>query len=89
MPKAYTIHGNHDGLMAIATSPAKAVAIAAAYIEQNGDIPAFELFHMAGLTTSRSKARELIRGGGARVNDVVIKNELQLVGLADLKRYTS
>jgi tyrosyl-tRNA synthetase len=44
----------------------------------------FELFNKAGLAASNSEARRLIRGGGARLNDAVVKEEGQLVGLADL-----
>ena len=49
-----------------------------------GGVPAFELFVRAGLATSNGQARRLIKGGGARVNDVVIKGEIQPVSLADL-----
>jgi tyrosyl-tRNA synthetase len=47
-------------------------------------IPAFELFARAGLAASNSEARRLIKGGGARINDVVITGETQPVSLADL-----
>jgi tyrosyl-tRNA synthetase len=47
-------------------------------------VPAFELFARAGLAMSNSEARRLIKGGGARVNDAVIKSETQPVSLADL-----
>jgi len=47
-------------------------------------IPAFELFARAGLAASNSEARRLIKGGGARINDAVIKGETQPVSLADL-----
>ncbi len=36
-------------------------------------IPAFELFSLAGLASSNGEARRLIRGGGARINDTVVK----------------
>jgi tyrosyl-tRNA synthetase len=38
-------------------------------------IPAFRLFALAGLAASNADARRLIRGGGARVNDVVVTEE--------------
>ncbi|HJD55590.1 MAG TPA: tyrosine--tRNA ligase [Rickettsia endosymbiont of Pyrocoelia pectoralis] len=38
-------------------------------------ISAFELFHEAGLTTSRSEARKLIRGKGAKINDELVEDE--------------
>jgi tyrosyl-tRNA synthetase len=47
-------------------------------------IAAVELFGRAGLAASNSEARRLIRGGGARINDVVIGDETRIVGLADL-----
>ncbi len=46
-------------------------------------IPAFELFHRAGLAASNSEARRLIKGGGARVNDKKISGETTPVTLAD------
>jgi tyrosyl-tRNA synthetase len=49
-----------------------------------GGVPAFELFVRAGLATSNGEARRLIKGGGARVNDVAVKGETQPVSLADL-----
>ncbi len=47
-------------------------------------IPAFELMRRAGLATSNGAARRLIKGGGARLNDVVIETETATVTLADL-----
>ena len=47
-------------------------------------VPAFELFARAGLAASNGEARRLIKGGGARVNDMPVKAELQPVSLADL-----
>jgi tyrosyl-tRNA synthetase len=47
-------------------------------------IAAFELFARAGLAASNSEARRLIKGSGARINDVVVKSETQSVSLADL-----
>jgi len=44
-------------------------------------IAIFELFHRAGLATSNSEARRLIKGGGARVNDVRVADEKDLVTL--------
>jgi tyrosyl-tRNA synthetase len=43
-------------------------------------IPAFRLFALAGLAASASEARRLIRGGGARVNDVAVTEEAALIG---------
>src|SRR5258707_781625 len=51
-------------------------------LERGG--PAFELIVRAGLATSNGEARRLIKGGGARVNDVAVKGETQPGSLADL-----
>ncbi len=48
-------------------------------------IPAFALLQRAGLADTRSAARRLIRGGGARLNDQPIGGEERLVGLADME----
>jgi tyrosyl-tRNA synthetase len=45
--------------------------------ELEAGIPAFKLFHHAGLTASGKEARKLIQGGGARVNDEKIADENQ------------
>jgi tyrosyl-tRNA synthetase len=42
-------------------------------------IPAFALFVRAGLSASNGEARRLIRGGGARLNDVAITDEAQAI----------
>jgi tyrosyl-tRNA synthetase len=47
-------------------------------------IPAYELFFNAGLAESKSEARKLIRGGGARINDVKIEDENMLVNSSDI-----
>ena len=47
-------------------------------------VPAFELFVRAGLAASNSEARRLIKSGGARLNDAVIRSETQAVSLGDL-----
>jgi tyrosyl-tRNA synthetase len=46
-------------------------------------VPAFELLRRAGLAKSNGEARRLIKGGGARINDVVLKDEMQTVGPDD------
>ena len=46
--------------------------------------PAFRLFAIAGLAGSNGEARRLIRGGGARINDIPIKDEGHTVTVADL-----
>jgi tyrosyl-tRNA synthetase len=52
--------------------------------ELEAGVPAFELFRRAGLAASNSEARRLIKGGGARVNNVVVTTEMQPVSVADL-----
>jgi tyrosyl-tRNA synthetase len=47
-------------------------------------IAAFELFSRARLAGSNGEARRLIRGGGARINDVVVESETRPVSLEDL-----
>jgi tyrosyl-tRNA synthetase len=47
-------------------------------------IPAFELLARSKLAASNSEARRLIKQGGARLNDQVIRPETQAVTLADL-----
>ncbi len=42
-------------------------------------IPAFKLFHMAGLAASGGEARRLIQGGGAKVDDVVVTSDTQVI----------
>jgi tyrosyl-tRNA synthetase len=42
-------------------------------------VPAFALFVRAGLAASNGEARRLIRGGGARVDDVVVADEGQII----------
>ncbi|MDE0047893.1 MAG: tyrosine--tRNA ligase [Rhodospirillaceae bacterium] len=45
---------------------------------------AFEAFHRVGLAATRSDARRLIRGGGARLNDTVISDEFLKITRTDL-----
>ena len=53
--------------------------------ELEAGIPAFRIFAMAGLAASNGEARRLIKGGGARVNDVAVVDEGQVVSLADAR----
>ncbi len=48
-------------------------------------IAAIRLFADSGLALSLGEARRLIRGGGARVNDVVLKDEAAVVTEGDLR----
>ena len=58
------------------------VEIASGNLEQG--IAAFELFHQAGLAKSRGEARRLIKGGGAKINDKAVLNEMQETGMSDI-----
>lgn len=40
-------------------------------------IPAYKLLHMVGICESGSEARRVIKGGGGKINDVKIEDELQ------------
>lgn len=47
-------------------------------------VAAYELFARAGLCESRSEARKLIRGGGAKVNDLRVDDENLVIGVSSL-----
>jgi len=47
-------------------------------------IAAFNLLRQVKLAESNGAARRLIKGGGARINDVVIDDEARQIGLGDL-----
>jgi tyrosyl-tRNA synthetase len=49
-----------------------------------GGVAVFDLLRRVGLVASNGEARRLIRGGGARLNDVVVADESRVVALADL-----
>ncbi|WP_420347281.1 tyrosine--tRNA ligase [Pelagibius sp.] len=51
--------------------------------ELSDGVPAYELLRRAGLANSNGEARRLIKGGGGRLNDVPIRDELQSVSLQD------
>jgi len=52
-------------------------------------IPIVRLLVESGLATSNSDARRLIRGGGARLNDLVISDEAAILRTADLEAGTA
>ncbi len=54
-------------------------------VELEAGIPAFRLFALAGLAGTNGEARRLIRGGGARINDMPVKDEGHTVTVADLR----
>lgn len=47
--------------------------------EFGAGLPAFALFVKAGLAASNGEARRLIRGGGAKLDDVTISDEAQMI----------
>ncbi len=53
--------------------------------ELQAGIPAFRLFTLVGLAASNAEARRLIRGGGARVNDIAVAEEAQPVSSEHLR----
>ncbi|KAB8125205.1 tyrosine--tRNA ligase [Komagataeibacter medellinensis] len=69
-----------EGAVTAAALPT--VTVPAALLAEG--VPAFRLFVEAGFAASNGEARRLIRGGGARVNDVVVGDEAQVVSNADL-----
>ena len=47
-------------------------------------IPAYEALRLAGLVKSNGEGRRLIKGGGARLNDVAIAGEDRVITVADI-----
>jgi tyrosyl-tRNA synthetase len=47
-------------------------------------IPIYRLFAEAGLAVSNGEARRLIKGGGARLNDIAVSDENRVFARADL-----
>ena len=86
-------HGEASALEASDTSKAtfedgqQGTGLPTIYFEksdlENG-IPAYEAFYKAGLVNSNGAARRLIRGGGGRLNDTVIADESQEIGMDDV-----
>ncbi|MDA1100482.1 MAG: tyrosine--tRNA ligase [Proteobacteria bacterium] len=58
------------------------IEVAAADLETS--VMLFELLRRAGLCQSNGEARRLIKGGGARVNDAAVGDEMTKVSLADV-----
>jgi len=52
--------------------------------ELESGLPAFEAMRRAGLAASNGEARRLIKGGGARVNDKVVGDEMVQLSMADI-----
>ena len=58
------------------------IEIAKSRLDQG--IQAFQLYHEAGLAKSGGAARRLIKGGGAKLNDVALPSEVHVVSTSDL-----
>ncbi|HNB29329.1 MAG TPA: tyrosine--tRNA ligase [Alphaproteobacteria bacterium] len=52
--------------------------------ELSAGVAAIDLLHRAGLVASKSEARRLVKGGGARLNDAPIEDENRRITLNDL-----
>ncbi len=87
-------HGSEQGILAAETArrafedgeaAATLPSVTVPAPDLAAGIPAFRLFVLAGLAASNAEARRLIRGGGAKVNDVAVDDEGQLLA-ADLLR---
>ena len=76
-----TARGAFEDGAAAATLPTHLVAGG----DLTAGIPAIRLFADSGLVLSLGEARRLIRGGGARVNDVPLTDEAATVTEADLR----
>jgi tyrosyl-tRNA synthetase len=77
---AETARTTFEGSGAAETLPTHLVGEA----ELEGGIPLFRLLAESGLVASLGEARRLIKGGGARVNDIAA-DETRVVGPADLR----
>jgi tyrosyl-tRNA synthetase len=55
------------------------VIIPAGELEAANGLPAYRLFALAGLAASNAEARRLVRGGGARVDDIPVTDEVQVI----------
>ena len=53
--------------------------------EHGTTLPAFKLFQLAGLADSGAAARRLIKGGGAKLDDQKVADEMQSVNLSAYK----
>ncbi|MFT9016845.1 MAG: tyrosine--tRNA ligase [Acetobacter sp.] len=56
--------------------------LAAAVLDEG--VPAFRLLAEAGLVKTNGEARRLVRGGGARLNNVAIEDENRLISMQDM-----
>jgi tyrosyl-tRNA synthetase len=47
-------------------------------------VPAFKLLTLSGLAESGKAAKRLVQGGGAKINDAAIADEMRLITLSDI-----
>ena len=80
VPQAVRMAGRLEIGSAVAGLP----AIEISRTRLDAGVPVYDLLREAGLATSNSEARRLIRGGGARVNDERFRDETGTVGPQDL-----
>lgn len=73
-----------EGYFTVVTTTWPIKEIASGELEKG--IPVIDVFRQAGLVSSNSESRRLIRAGGARINDVTVTDETYLVTAADLKK---
>ena len=78
---AETARSTFEAGEAADTLPTHTVAMA----DLSQGMPVYRLLAESGLCASLGEARRLIRGGGARVNDVVVPDEAGIVTAADLR----
>lgn len=67
---------------AASTNLPEMVLNAALFSDAGNTIPAFKLFHAVGLAKSGGEARKLIQGGGARIADIAVEDELAPIALS-------
>jgi tyrosyl-tRNA synthetase len=63
-------------------SDANLPTVSLSVAEVGASVPAFKLFHLAGLANSGAEARRLIQGGGARSDDAKVEDENAPITLA-------
>ena len=54
------------------------------FSELKTGIKAIEILYLTGMAKSKGEARKLIKGGGCRLNDEVVENEVQIVKSEDI-----
>ena len=81
-----TEDNEEEGYFTVVTTTWSIVTIDRSALEKG--VPAIDVLRQAGLASSNSESRRLIRAGGARINDKLMTDETYLVTAADLKDLT-